>query len=177
VPSMQLSSTIALFNRVIRPEVRRRSTGLQYDSRGTNLDGKPTNRPTHLLRPTTFYLQGNDARLQLVPASTTAGVNGLDSKQNESGTADHRNENVSPPPWWVRLPETTGHQSNETRRSTMAMTSQLVELWHDGARCSGATKSMAERREPLELLECIDTTTAVWQEPLGPHDMNGGASL
>jgi hypothetical protein len=55
-----------------------------------------TNQPTHLLRPTTFYLlQGNDARLQLVPASTTAGVNGLDSKQNDSGTADRRSERVS----------------------------------------------------------------------------------
>jgi hypothetical protein len=28
---------------------------------------------------------------------------------------------------------------------------------------------------PLELLECVDTTTAVWQEPLGPHDMSGAS--
>jgi hypothetical protein len=32
------------------------------------------------LRPTTFYLQGNDASLQLVPASTTDRANKLDRR-------------------------------------------------------------------------------------------------
>jgi hypothetical protein len=31
---------------------------------------------------------------------------------------------------------------------------------------------MAERRESLELLECLDTTAVVWQGPLGPHDLD-----
>jgi hypothetical protein len=39
-------------------------------------------QPTHHLHPTTFYLQGNDARLQLVPASTTTKANR--ANKNES---------------------------------------------------------------------------------------------
>jgi hypothetical protein len=94
---IQLPSTRVLFNRLNRPEVQRQP---EYDSHRFPPTGAP-NRPMHLLRPTTN--QGNDARLQLVPASTTAGVNGLDSKH----------ELVALQTTGVRLAETTAHDLQE----------------------------------------------------------------
>jgi hypothetical protein len=79
-----LTSTRVYLNRLNKPEVRRQS---EYDSHRFPPTGS-NRRIDSTLRPTTFYLQGNDARLQLVPAPTTTMANG--ANKMICGTADHR---------------------------------------------------------------------------------------
>jgi hypothetical protein len=82
------------------------------DSRSIRLPSIPTYRsnPIDASRgdhhPTTFYLQGNDASLQLVPASTTTKANRADKMI--SGTADHRSESRPNASFLLHQYQTTG---------------------------------------------------------------------
>jgi hypothetical protein len=68
----------------------------------SHLDGSKE-EPTDASVASYNLRQGNDARLQLVPASTTAGVNGLDSKH----------ELVALQTTGVRLAETTSTREQQ----------------------------------------------------------------
>jgi hypothetical protein len=76
-----VSSTRALFNRLIKPEVRRQ---LEHDSQRFPPVGA---KQTNTLRPTTtFYLPGNDARQRHSLASTTDKANRLDRPVDTGAT-------------------------------------------------------------------------------------------